>query len=217
MIPSLFLSILFFSLSLSAQSLGNFEGCPENSLCSKETGALYKRWTSLLKAPSRRGLRSFVQEEGLPVGMWSIGKNHEERGVILWDSPCDNHRGKIYEAKIFTHNLKSSSAGDIFKGVLGLLIREEETMSYTLPRGNLPLFIEEDKLFFTSEEEGHYYAIGLESSGVVTLEDNRMPDHLPTSVPCPDISGSLSNPRCRHLWDRTKKTFVLLAYESDCP
>ena len=160
------------------------------------------------------------------MGLWSTRREHAgRRGAVLWDSPCQGHPRHTYEAIVFTHNIKTSSQEEGLGAPRGLLLRGERSVTYTLPRGNLPLFVSGDKLFFAEEEEGHYFAMAITPLGAISLEEHKMPGHLPAPTACPEGMEKHFPPhlslyggyRCQRLWDREEKGFVLLAYEWGCP
>ena len=237
-LPLLSLPLILMANSTDKQESPDFrpfmvdhalEGCPENSVCASKMGEFRQKWILLLKGSSQRALKKFVADHGILTQVWTTQKHHGEEPIIVWDSPCSNHHkegGEIFNAEIFTKNLHEAS--DPFLPRNALLVRGQERVAYTIPRGGLPLFVAGGKLYFNREMGNHHYMVSVTREGKLSLEKDMRIQHLPQSMVCPekmvdDFSRSLTVPphlysgyRCNQIWDQGKKGFSILIYGWSC-
>ncbi len=244
LLPVLYLVNLFLEISYATMSsndevttfrpfmLGHkIEGCPENSLCSKETGALKLQWFHLLKEGKISLLKAFKKNHGIPISLWTTRKQQKGKHIVIWDSPCLNHRKdneEIYESEIFLKNFQELSIGPILIGKKIFVLLDNKKVSYIAPMKELPLFIKNRKLYFHKEENGRYYSFSVSPRGNIGIEHYTSPDHFPQTIECPEIlkKGFLTSfspkhlyvgERCKNLWDMKRKSFVPIIYGWSCP
>jgi hypothetical protein len=121
---SFLLLTILFSSSLYALEYSkiDFDGCPENSFCKKETGANRKKWLEQLKyftkgQLSEQKLNAFVQSEfGVPVSSWAQEEASLQPNILMWDSPCKQHKistNKYYISEFFRKNLNANDLKSI--------------------------------------------------------------------------------------------------------
>ena len=207
-----------------------FKGCPENSLCSKETGALRSQWFHLLKKGKIGPLKAFKKNHGIPVGLWTTQKRSQGRHLVIWDSPCFSDRKndeKVYEGEMFLKSFREISQYPLLRGKKIFVLLGKEKIPYTIPLKELPLFIKDRKLYFHGEENGRYYSFSVSSRGDISIENHTGPDRFPESIECPealkkDFATSFSpkhlyaGERCKNLWDMKRKSFVPIIYGWSC-
>ena len=207
-----------------------FEGCPANSLCSKEAGQLRQRWIHTLKKGKKSALKSFFNEYGTPVGLWTKGIKSDNPKIVSWNSPCFNHRKKnekIYESEIFLKHFQEITDHSFFIGNKVSVLHSGKKNSYTIPIKELPVFIKDKKLYFHREENGFYYALSVSLQGEIVLENYVVPEHLPKNIECPEILKDnfltsfspdyiYEGQRCKNIWNVKSKSFVPMIYGWDC-
>ena len=203
-----------------------YDGCPDNSLCSEETGKLRKQRVALLKESPKKALQS----HGIPVGVWTTQKDYEKKNIVIWDSPCPNHKqeGKeIHDGEIFIKAFKELSKDQSLITDRVLVIEGDEKILYNIPRGELPLFVGNKKIYLQREIEGSYYAISIDQEGRTAVADLPQGSNFPEDITCPKGLGeAFSNTmrqdflfqgyRCKKIWDHQKRLFVSMAYGQAC-
>lgn len=187
-----------------------YDGCPDNSECSEETGKLRKKWLSLISDKKLRknnklaALKFFKKKNGVPVGYWFIPQKVLPKEIIYWQSPCQHHnKKKEGEKKLIDLKDKikiSESFISTFQQLNDLKIKEERVfipVTYTLnaqkqalpyyyPRGDLPTMVKNNKLYFVREDEGHYYSMTVDQKGRIDISQSFTPKEFPEEVKCPD-------------------------------
>lgn len=239
------LLFIFFTTSLTAclpvhaleYSKIDFEGCPENSFCKKETGANRKKWLDQLKDFSKgnlseQKLNAFIQSEyGVPVSGWAMEEASLLPNILMWDSPCKQHKGpagKYYIMEVFKKNLSPNELKEnptlIFSRAI-LKDKEKDPVSLVVPRGDAPLFIKDGSLFFLREEEGMFYGLLVDKDGKIKVTKNEPVQEAPKEVTCPKdmvVQFQRQAPAlnfyqgqfCKDIWDKNEKTYktVLLGW-----
>ena len=115
---------LTFLLSFSPSTMAALEyskieypGCPENAYCQKNTGEVRQKWLDTLDEFTKNKitesqLNSRLQkEDGLPVSGWAMEEASILPRIMMWDSPCKQHKreaSKFYISELFRKNLKSN-------------------------------------------------------------------------------------------------------------
>lgn len=182
------------------------EGCPSNSTCSKETGALRKKWIDVLKASpadqrkTARGLERFREKYGLPIGFWihtqKIEKGEPKHKLIIWDSHCSNHQSKKPEERVFLGQSMVKSFNDFAKMNLPehkimlnktwTLTKKGKLRSYFHPRAEFPIKVDGAGIYITREDEGKYYGLQIDTRGTISIVPINNPKSFPKEVVCPE-------------------------------
>lgn len=236
----IFLNIIF-GQKLNALEYSKFEfiGCPENAYCKKETGINRKNWIEQLKIfstgkISEQKLNSFIQSEfGLPVSGWGQEEASLRPNILMWDSPCKQHRvpsNKYYIAEVFRKNFLSNELKElpnIFFGRAILLDNANQPYSITVPRGDAPLFIKNGSLYFLREEEGIFYGLMIDREGHFKVTKNETSTEPPKESTCTKDQETLFNREspgstfyqgtyCKSIWDKTTKSYKTMLLGWSC-
>jgi len=228
---SLFI-ILIYSANISALEYSKieFEGCPENAFCKKETGANRKKWIEMLRkfstgVVSEQKLNSFIQAEyGLPVSGWAQEEGSLLPNILLWDSPCKQHSkstNKYYIAEVFRKNLNSKDLSEIhnlFFSRAILLDEKNNPYSIIVPRGDAPLFLIDGSLYYLREEEGIFYGLLIDKNGKFRVTKNETSAEPAKEAICTKEQIALFNREspspnfyqgtyCKEIWDKTSKNY----------
>jgi len=185
------LSSLFLGISLCAQSQ-EFAGCPEDSLCTKESGEQRSEWTQFFKNHKQSNnkvpfLKNLHRKTGLPVPTWWRSKKTsllKSPHSILWDSPCSYHHQasnpyKFFIAETFIKNTHGEKVTLVTAGKTHSIALGEELMLdplyiwhnshtptlYYVPRQELPLYLQGREIFLILDFEENYYGLKISSSG----------------------------------------------------
>lgn len=182
-----------------------FEGCPENSHCSKEMGAKRLKWVQLLNELSINkelntiaAIENFHQENGLPIPMWGFPASLADEEIISWNSSCPHHNLEIKEVfhaqmmiksfnQLEEHNLKDKALDRKLKVLPKKIWLEEKTGDVTefrIPRGFLPSMMIDDQLYFTMEEKGVYYGLLVDRNGNFKVVPTQTLSVEAKEVPC---------------------------------
>lgn len=217
------------SLALEYSKI-EFEGCPENAYCKKETGHNRKKWIEQLKnfssgKISEQKLNAFIQAEyGLPVSGWAQEEGSLRPNILLWDSPCKQHSkstNKYYIAEVFRKNfspVELKEIPNVFFSRAILLDASREPYSVIVPRGDAPLFIKEGSLYFLREDEGVFYGLLIDKFGKFRITKNDTSTEPPKEVVCTKEQLALFNREspspnfyqgtyCKEIWDKTTKSY----------
>lgn len=214
-----------------------FEGCPENAYCKKETGLYRKKWIEELRKFSagkinEQKINAFIQAEyGVPVSGWGQEESSLQPNILLWDSPCKQHRNpvnKYYIAEVFRKNFSANELKElpnIFFGRAVLLESNKSPYSIIVPRGDSPLFIKDGYLYYLREEEGIFYGLLINRQGRFKITKNESTSFPPKESQCSKEQIALFNREapgpnfyqgnfCKDIWDITSKSYktVLLGW-----
>ena len=166
-----------------------YPGCPDNALCSKEAGLLRQNWKQLLmqnpkhpKGLSR--LEAFRRTKGIPLDVWSPKGKKPPLGTH-YDSPCSDSPWMLSE--IFAPTLGRLPSMALPRR--GYLLRGKDAIqAWLLPRGDVPLYEKQQRLYYNRNFEGEYYGISIGSGGDVRMEKVQKPLNpydFPKTVACP--------------------------------
>lgn len=237
----LLITILNCTISASALEYSRieFEGCPENAFCKKETGATRKKWIEQLRkfssgTISEQKLNSFVQNEfGLPISGWAQEEGSLLPNILLWDSPCKQHAksiNKYYIAEVFRKNLNSKDLSEIhnlFFARAILLDDAKNPYSIIVPRGDAPLFLTEGSLYYLREDEGIFYGLLLDKNGKIRVTKNETSTMPAKEAICTKEQVALFNREspspnfyqgtyCKEIWDKTTKSYKTMLLGWSC-
>ena len=216
-----------------------FEGCPENAYCKKETGIYRNKWLDQLKAFSKNKItesafNSFVQQEyGLPISGWAREEASLLPHILMWDSPCKQHQqiaNKYYITEFFRKNLDSNQLKEIPNIVFPKIIIADSSKapySVTVPRGDAPLFIKDGSLYYLREDEGIYYGLLINREGGLKLTKNETRPTPPRETICPKELNALflrespgpnfyQGSYCKEIWDKNTKSYITMLLGWSC-
>jgi hypothetical protein len=239
-LPIIFLCV-FLGQNLNALEYSKieFEGCPENAYCKKETGINRKKWIEQLRnfsagKISEQKLNTFVQAEyGLPVSGWGQEEASLRPNILMWDSPCKQHRvstNKYYIAEVFRKNLNSNELKElpnVFFGRAVLLDSSNQPYSIIVPRGDAPLFVVNGSLFYLREEEGLFYGLLIDRDGRLKVTKNEISTEPAKESVCSKEQIALFNREspgpsfyqgtfCKDIWDKTTKSYKTMLLGWSC-
>lgn len=234
--------ILLFSTNVFSAleySKIDFPGCPENAYCQKNTGEVRKIWLDDLDKLntdkiSEAKLNSELQSSyGIPVAGWAM----EEAGVLprimMWDSPCKQHKkeaSKFYISELFRKNLKESELKEFtniyFPKAFGI-DSSNKAFSIIIPRGDIPLYTENGNFYFLKEDEGKYYGMLLGRQGEIVITKAKTIKEIPREVVCKKeqidlFTREAPSPtfyqgyNCKDIWDKTSKSYKPMLFGWSC-
>lgn len=238
LILTLFILINFSSHALEYSKV-EFEGCPENAFCKKETGANRRKWIEQLRnfssgKISEQKINAFVQSEyGLPVSGWGQEEASLRPNILMWDSPCKQHRtstNKYYIAEVFRKNFNSNELKELPNIFFSKAILNDSTnqaYSITVPRGDAPLFVKDGSLFYLREEEGMFYGLLIDRDGRFKITKNDTSTAPPKEAVCTKDQQVLFNrespgptfyqgTNCKDIWDKTTKSYKTILLGWSC-
>jgi hypothetical protein len=234
--------LLFFSANLQAAleySKIEQPGCPENAYCQKNTGEVRQAWLDDLsdfthgKISEAKFNSELQKKSGIPVAGWAM----EEAGVLprimMWDSPCKQHKkeaSKFYISELFRKNLKESELKEYtnvyFPKAIGI-DQNKKVFAITIPRGDIPAFSENGQYYFLKEDDGKYYGLLLNRQGdikitkPVTVKEpvkegvclKEQVDLFMREAPSTSFYESYN---CKEIWDKTSKTYRPMIFGWSC-
>lgn len=240
------LSILLFFPVYSTDSYAALEyskvehaGCPENAYCQKPTGEIRQKWLNQLEdlkqgKITEAKLNADLQKEyGLPVANWAAEEASVLPRIIMWDSPCSQHKreaSKFYISEIFRKNLKLSEVKEYtslyFPKTFGV-DQNKKVYSLIIPRGDIPVFMENGSLFYLKEDEGKYYGLLVGQNGelkvtkVQTIKETpkdavclkEQVDQFLREAPSPTFFQGY---HCKDIWDKNSKSYKTMLFGWSC-
>jgi len=233
--------ILTANYSFAALEYSKVEnaGCPENAFCQKETGVVRKKWLDDLdqftsgKLSEDKFNAQIQKENGLPISGWAQEEASIQPKIMMWDSPCKQHRKeatKYYISEVFKKNLSpadlKSTSNLYFAKAFGMG-DDKKIFSVTIPRGDAPLFIKNNSFYFLREEEGKYYGLLISKSGslkvtkVETTTENpkegicfkEQIDAFLREAPAPNFYQGYY---CKDIWDKDEKKYKTMLFGWSC-
>ncbi len=238
--------IMTFLISFNTEALAALEyskiehpGCPENAYCQKNTGEVRKKWLDALEDLNKGKIteakfNAFLQkEDGAPVSGWAM----EEAGILprimMWDSPCKQHKkdaSKFYISELFRKNLNPLELKEInnvyFPKAIGL-DANKKVYSMIVPRGEIPTFIENDYYHFLREDDGKYYGLMINREGKLKVTKSQINKELPKDVVCTKEQIDLflreapsttfyETYHCKEIWDKNSKSYKSMLFGWSC-
>lgn len=238
---NLFIICIFFGTELKALEYSkiDFPGCPENAYCKKETGINRQNWILNLKKfssgkISEQKINELIQSEfGLPVSGWGQEESSLHPNIVMWDSPCKQHRistNKYYIADVFRKNFNTNELKDlsnIYFSRAVLLDNSNQPYFVVVPRGDAPLFIKNGSLYFLREEEGIFYGLLIDRSGRFQVTKNETSKNPPKEIACSKDQIDLFNREspganfyqgtfCKLVWDTTTRSYKSMLLGWSC-
>lgn len=215
-----------------------FEGCPDNAICSKQTGKKRQAWLNLLdkindKKDSyrTRRLNKFIQKHGAPIQIWSFTRKIEDTALMIWDSSCLHHNKegkKVYLGEIFSRNLQNLQKNKNLLLSSAYVQQSPKTIrKHPIPRGEIPSYLNGKSMVFIQEEEGNYYGLQLTPNGKISAITFSSPKHYPQKTKCPEqlVARYLKDKTnktlfkeyaCKKIWNKTLQKKQTVIYGRDC-
>ncbi len=216
-----------------------FPGCPENAFCQKNTGEVRQKWLENLELFNRKKLsensfNEYVQKnQGIPIASWAFEEASVLPNIMMWDSPCAQHRkeaSKFYISDIFRKNLKESELKELqslfFTRAYGIT-NDKKIFSIVFPRSEIPLFSEDGKYYFLLEDEGKYYGLLVGPTGELKLTSvqstkefvrdavclKEQVDLFLREAPSPTFYKGYT---CKEIWDKGLKAYRPMLFGWSC-
>lgn len=216
-----------------------YEGCPENAYCKKETGITRKKWIEELKKFSagkitEQQINALAQvERGIPITGWGREEASLYPNILMWDSPCKQHNtstNKYYITEVFRKNLSSNDIKEFPNTFFSRAILNDNTgqpYSIVVPRSEAPLFMKDNALYYLQEEDGIFYGLLINRQGhfkITKNESNNMPSKEGICTKDQATLFSREAPSlnfyqetyCKDIWDKTTKSYKTIFYGRSC-
>ncbi|MEA9356447.1 hypothetical protein SHI21_09545 [Bacteriovorax sp. PP10] len=239
------LIVLSFMLSITSSfaaleySKVEYPGCPENAYCQKNTGEVRRQWLDSLDEFNRSKISEskfnadLQKNNGVPVAGWAM----EEAGVLprimMWDSPCKQHKqeaSKFYISELFRKNLRSSELKEytnIYFPRVVLVDNNKKVFSMVVPRGDIPTFMDNGSLHYLKEDDGKYYGFLINRDGDIRITKPQIVKELPKEVVCLKEQVDLfmreapsptfyQSYHCMDIWDKNSKTYKPILFGRSC-
>ena len=238
---NLFFLFIFWGQNLHALEYSKieFEGCPENAFCKKETGITRKNWIEQLRKfsagkISEQKINDYIQTEyGLPISGWGQEEASLRPNILMWDSPCKQHRvtnNKYYIAEVFRKNFKLNELKElpnVFFSRTVLLDNTTSLYSIIVPRGDAPLFMSNGSLYYLREEEGIFYGLLIDREGHIRVTKNETSTEPPKEATCTKDQIAFFNREapganfyqgtfCKEIWDKSTKSYKSMLMGWSC-
>ncbi|OUR99966.1 hypothetical protein A9Q84_02740 [Halobacteriovorax marinus] len=209
-------------------------GCPTNAKCSKKMGIIRQQWVSIAKAGTKKPLnklKSFASSYGVPIPLWGKSGAEKNKDLIIWDSPCSNHNNEELErfsiVNIFSKNLKSLEGKSDLIIPKSILKNRTHTRALNVLRGDAPIALRGDILYYIKEVEGLYYGLELKTSGQLRVVKVPKISNYPHEVTCSKEILEQMKPLqkhanlhkgiyCKNIWDLNTSSYSTMAFGWSC-
>jgi len=209
-------------------------GCPSNSKCSQKMGIIRQQWVSIAKARNKnplRKLKSFASSYGTPISLWAKTSAEKNKEFIIWDSPCPNHNNekldKFLIVDTFSKNLKDLEAIKDLVVPKSILNKGKSFSTLSVLRGDAPIALKGNILYYVKEVEGLYYGLELKTSGelrVVSVPKIRNYPHevtcskeiLEKMKPLQKFENLHTGIYCKNIWDINTSSYSTMAFGWSC-
>lgn len=186
MIKFILLVLFVFSVKSMAAleySKIEFPGCPENSFCSLETGKTKQAWSETidLLTKSKTNLqevnKKIKQNTGHPISGWAKEEAQILPNIIMWDSPCKNHKGDLgtyYISEFFVKKINDQLLRDysnLYFPKAYIVNAKKEMTSQFVSREDLPSFASDKGLHYLKSDEGKFYGLIITKEGHIEISD----------------------------------------------
>lgn len=236
--------ILSAYFCLSIQAAGNplkheNDGCPDNSLCSKETGLYRTKWLETIKLLRENKIsESFANNEikksnGIPINIWTNDSElAKSEKIILWDSPCKQHKApnqKYFIGEFFTHKITNNLKEKMPKIIMANIIIKEknELKVLSVPRGDAPIMIDQNSFYYTKDDDGIFYGLNLDMSGNLSISKTKKVTNFPKEIECTKEMSDLfirnspslnfySGHFCKDIWNNDTKSYSTILVGWSC-
>lgn len=236
---------LLFYLTLHSNAYSALEyskieypGCPENAFCQKNSGEVRKLWLDNLDSFLSKKISEtkFNQElqntTGIPIAGWATEEAGVMPKIMLWDSPCQQHKkeaSRYYISEFFRKNLREQEIIDLaqlhFPRAYG--IENNKVFSLIIPRGDIPTFSEGGNYYFLKDDEHKYYGLLVNRNGSLRVTHTQVVKEAPRDVVCTKEQIDLFNRyapsttfyqgyHCKEIWDKSTKTYKSMLFGWSC-
>lgn len=231
----------FHTITMAALEYSKIEhpGCPENAYCQKNTGEVRQKWLDSLDELNKNKLSEsqmnarLQKEDGIPVSGWAMEEASILPRIMMWDSPCKQHKreaSKFYISELFRKNLRASELKEInnvyFPRAIAL-DKNNKPYSVIVPRGEIPTFIEGDAFHYLKEDDGKYYGLFISRDGKMRIAKSQTNKELPKDAVCTKEQVDLfmreapstsfyESYYCKEIWDRSSKTYKSMLFGWSC-
>lgn len=216
-----------------------FPGCPENAYCQKETGLIRQKWLEQLekfgkKIISEEKFNLFLQNnDGIPIPNWAFEEGGVLPKIMLWDSPCHQHKkeiSKYYISEIFRKNLHPNELKEFkfiyFSKAFGIH-QNKKIFSMAIPRGDTPFFIENGYYYFLREDDGKYYGLLINPEGRLKISKIKTIKETPQEAVCQKelvdqflkeapSSSFYQGYSCKNIWNINLKNYQTMLFGWSC-
>jgi hypothetical protein len=232
---TLLFPLLFQFILANELPLSDFPGCPENSICKKETGVNRSEWLLILKKLEQNKITEkianqfLLQSNGFPIPMWASEEAIKKPFTVLWDSPCKQHKilnNKTYIAISFIKKLLPKN-NILFHSPA--ILNDDKKIPHPLMviRGDAPLYIINDSLYYTQDDDGHYYGLLISPQGNISITKTISDSHFPREVSCSKeqvemFSREIPSPNffqgyyCKEIWNTKTKYYQSILIGWSC-
>lgn len=221
------------------------EECPENSRCSSKGAEAFRAWSDSLNNKhmiDKKVLQHLEKRYGIPLNFWStkkiIEKEKSDLSLLTWDSACPNHQKEGFEigiSKIFITNfsppeLKKLEQQGFITDLAIIKIAPKKFLSWKVPRGDTPLYLNKNGGLFISDLLGTYFYYRLTKTGIKIMSDDKKSHQISPaiSINCPEDlknkyheelpDGTLfTSSFCKSIWDDDAKTYRAVIFSKACP
>lgn len=216
-----------------------YPGCPENAFCQKSTGEIRSEWLTALdnfnrdKISEAKFNTDIQSKVGIPIANWATEEGGKLANILLWDSPCKQHKkeaSKFYIGEFFRKNLKENELKNInslyFARAVGL-DANKKAFSMIIPRGDIPTFSQNNEYYFLREDDGKYFGLLVNKNGNIRVTKPTTLPQTPKDVVCLKEQVDLFNREapspsfyqsyyCKDIWDKTTSTYKTMLFGWSC-
>ncbi|MDO9180855.1 MAG: hypothetical protein Q7U04_00535, partial [Bacteriovorax sp.] len=183
---------------------------------------------------SEQKINTFIQAEyGLPVTGWGQEEASLKPNILMWDSPCKQHRvsnNKFYIAEVFRKNFNLNEIKELPNIFFPRAIFNDSSnnpVSMVVLRGEIPLFIKDGHFYYLREEEGIFYGLSIDREGRFRVTKNESTPAVPKEAVCSKDQINLFNREspginfyqgtaCKDIWDKTSKSYKTILLGWSC-
>lgn len=240
LIFNLFLISFSFYLQAEISKLPkvDFEGCPENAICSKTTGANRNQWLNIIKSMQSGKIteieanEQLIKREGIPISAWATEKAIQNDFSFWWDSPCKQHQlpnEKYFLGDVFTKTLSEEYLKKHSELIFAKAILKDgkDYKIITIPRGDSPLAIINNNFYYTKDDDGNFYGLNVSKSGNIKISKTKRISNFPHEIDCPkEMSAEFYRTAphlnfykghfCKEIWDMDQKIYQVFLMGWSC-
>ncbi len=239
-------SLIFSSFLIAKDNFSPFmldheyEGCPTNSICTKEFGVIRTNWKKIISQKSSANNRvlhanNFKKKSGIPLGIWTTEKELKNSHTATWDSPCRQHSKSAENMQIYQASsiIKNFNDLGVIPGTLSDrgMVKYSNSTDYQLffvPRREVPAYLDNSGLIFLMEDDGDYYAIKIKSSGDFDIVEFDKKHPAPEETLCAEElkknflaknsppANLYSEYFCKNIWNINTKAYVPIILGWSC-
>lgn len=208
--------------NMKLKQLHEFEGCPDNSQCTREQGQMYLQFKKVIQEKNMTKINAFISQNGALVTGWSKTDQFQNNPITIYDSKCKDHRTKdhkVYEAEVFS---KKTPTGFIHQYAYTKF--DNKIIKIAIPRRSIPVVIDNQHFVALMDYEGLYYNLLINSQKEFTINFKKYPEKEILQVSCSaELVDFLKNEKdmdiyssyyCKKIWNLEKQDFqeILLSW-----